>query len=466
MAHSTTARLRHQIFRLNQSEPADLDFGLDEILSPDELSLILTEEGATWKNVIYTPLLTTWAFLWQVLNPDRSCRAAVKRIAAWLSSQGKKLANDKYDPYIKARQRLPEAVPMRLMKHIGRRCHEQGEASWQWCGKKVKAVDGSTVSMPDTDANQAAYPQSRSQAPGLGFPLARLVVVFCLATGVVLESAIGPAKGKRTGENTLFRSLWDSLEEGEVILADRAYCSHFDIAMLKARGLDAVFRLHQQKQRDFRRGRRLGSEDQIVTWSRPGRPAWMDKATYEQIPQTLEVRLMRVRVQMRGFRTRVLDIVTTLLDPELYTKADIASLYRQRWHAELDLRSIKIALGMDVLRCKTPEMVRKEIGMTLAAYNVIRALMVQAAKRYPRQPRQLSFKGALQSLLGAAETLRQSPPKKRDPLWEIILEGVAKDEVGNRPNRIEPRARKRRPKPYPLLMKPRKQARAALLRAA
>jgi Transposase DDE domain len=466
MSHSTTARLRHQIFRLNQSEQADLDFGLDEFLSADELARILAEEGATWKNVVYTPLLTTWAFLWQMLNPDRSCRAAVKRIAAWLSSQGKKLANDKDDPYIKARQRLPEAVPFRLMKHIGWRCHERGEACWRWCGKKVKVVDGSTTSMPDTDANQAAYPQSRSQAPGLGFPLARLVVLFCLATGVVLESAIGPAKGKRTGENTLFRSLWDSLEEGEVILADRAYCSHFDIAMLRARGVDVVFRLHQQKQTDFRRGRRLGSEDQIVTWSRPGRPAWMDKATYEQIPETLEVRLMRVRVQIRGFRTRVLDIVTTLLDPELYTKADVAALYRQRWHAELDLRSIKIALGMDVLRCKTPEMVRKEIGMTLAAYNVIRALMVEAAKRHARQPRQLSFKGALQSLLEAAETLRQSAPTKRDRLWENILEGIANDEVGNRPNRVEPRARKRRPKPYPLLMKPRRQARATLLDVA
>jgi hypothetical protein len=466
MSYSTTARLRHQIFRVNQSQPADLDFGLDEILSTQELAQILTEEGATWKSIVYTPLLTTWAFLWQMLNPDRSCRAAVKRIAAWLTSQGKKRANDNDDPYIKARQRLPEAVPFRLMKHIGRRCHEQGEAAWQWCGKKVKAVDGSTVSMADTDANQAAYPQSRSQAPGLGFPLARLVVVFCLATGVVLESAIGPAKGKRTGENTLFRSLWDGLEAGEVILADRAYCSYFDIALLKARDVDAVFRLHQQKQRDFRRGRRLGSEDRIVTWSRPGRPAWMDKATYEQIPETLEVRLMRVRVQIRGFRTRVLDIVTTLLDPELYTKADIAELYRQRWHAELDLRSIKIALGMDVLRCKTPEMVRKEIGMTLAAYNLIRALMARAAKRHDRKPRQLSFKGALQSLLEFAGELRESSAKKRNWLWEIILEGIAHDEVGNRPDRVEPRARKRRPKPYPLLTKPRKQARDALRKAS
>jgi Transposase DDE domain len=465
MSHSTTVRLRHQIFRLNQPEQADLDFGLDEILSPDELALILTEEGATWKNVIYTPLLTTWAFLWQMLNPDRSCRAAVKRIAAWFSSQGKKLANDQDGPYIKARQRLPETVPIRLMKHIGRRCHERAEGAWRWCERTVKAVDGSTVSMPDSSANQAAYPQSRSQAPGLGFPLARLVVVFCLATGVVLESAIGPARGKKTGEITLFRSLWDSLEPGDVVLADRCYCSYFDIAMLRQRGVDVVFRLHQQRRCDFRCGRRLGREDQIVSWPRPDRPAWMDEATYEQMPETLEVRQVRVRVETRGFRTRVLDVVTTLLAADIYTKAQIASLYRQRWQAELNLRSIKVVLGMDVLRCKTPEMVRKEIGMTLAAYNVVRALMVRAAKEHDRIPCRLSFKGALQSLLGFAEKLRESSAKKRDWLWEIILEGIANDEGGNRPDRIEPRARKRRPKPYPLLTKPRKQARDALRKA-
>ena len=468
MAHSTTTRLRNQIFRLNrlEQEQPNLDFGLGDILPPEDLAAILKEEGAAWKSLIYTPLLTTWAFLWQMLSPDRSCRAAVKRIAAWFTSLGKQLVNDEDDPYIKARQRLPETVPGRLMKHIGQRCHEGAEEAWRWCGRIVKVVDGTTVSMPDTPANQAEYPQSRSQAPGLGFPLARLVVMFCLATGVALESAIGPGRGKKTGEITLFRSLWDSLEPGQVVLADRCYCSYFDIAMLKARGVDVVFRLHQQRKADFRRGRRLGRKDHIVSWPRPSRPVWMDETTYEQIPETLEIRELRVRVTRRGFRTRVVDVVTTLLDADIYTKADLAALYRQRWHAELDLRSIKIALGMDVLRCKTPEMVRKEIGMTLAAYNVIRALMARAAKEHERIPRRLSFKGALQSLLGFAEKLRESSAEKRDWLWEIILEGIAKDEVGNRPDRIEPRARKRRPKPYPLLMKPRKQARTALQNAA
>ena len=466
MSQSTTTRLRHQIVRLHRGEDPGPDLGLDGILSVADLTAILEEEGATWKSILYTPRLTTWAFLWQMLNPDRSCRAAVKRIAAWLASRGTKLANDKDDPYIKARQRLPEAVPVRLMKRIGHRCREQAGDNWRWCGRTVKSVDGTTVSMPDTPANQAEYPQSRSQAPGLGFPLARLVVVFCLATGVVLESAIGAARGKKTGENSLFRSLSDSLEAGDIVLADRLYCSYLDIAMLKARGVDTVFRLHQARECDFRRGRRLGREDQVVSWPRPGRPDWMDGTTYEQIPDDLEVRQLRVRVAARGFRTRVVDIVTTLLDASAYTKVDIATLYRQRWHAELDLRSIKIALGMDVLRCKAPEMVRKEIGMTLAGYNVVRALMVKAAKEHGREPRRLSFKGALQALLGFAEKLRESSAAKRQWLWEIILEGVAKDEVGNRPDRVEPRARKRRPKPYPLLMKSRKKARAALLDAA
>ncbi|MGZ3387957.1 MAG: IS4 family transposase, partial [Isosphaeraceae bacterium] len=457
---------RSRIFELQQRPDPDLDFGLGEILSAADLDVILEEEGATWKTIVYTPVVTTWAFLWQVLNPDKSCRAAVKRIAAWFSSRGKKLANDEDDPYIKARQRLPETVPIRLMKHIGRRCHGRAEDAWRWCGRTVKVVDGTTVSMPDTHANQAAYPQSRSQAPGLGFPLARLVVVFCLATGVVLESAIGPARGKKTGENTLFRGLRDALEPGDVILADRLYCSYFDIAMLKARDIDVVFRLHQQRKCDLRCGRRLGREDRIVSWPRPGRPAWMDEDTYEHIPETLEVRQVRVRVETRGFRTRVLELVTTLLDAEIYTRAQIALLYRQRWHAELDLRSIKVVLGMDVLRSKTPEMVRKEIGMTLAAYNVVRALMARAARGHGREPRRLSFKGALQSLLGFAEKLRESSEEKRAWLWEIILEGVANDEVGDRPDRTEPRARKRRPKPYPLLMRPRREARTALLDAA
>jgi hypothetical protein len=235
--------------------------------------------------------------------------------------------------------------------------------------------------------------------------------------------------------------------------------------MLKHRGVDSVFRLHQRRPCDFRRGRRLGQEDQIVTWLRPPRPEWMDEATYAQVPETMAVRQVRIHVGTPGFRTRVIEIATTLLDPEEYTKAELGTVFRQRWHAELDLRSIKVVLGMDQLRCKTPEMVRKEIWMTLLGYNVIRALMAEAAQVHGCEPRRLSFKGALQTLVEFAPGLREGSSQERRWLRTILLRSIAGDEVGDRPDRVEPRARKRRPKPYPLMTKPRQQAKAALLKA-
>lgn len=347
---------------------------------------------------------------------------------------------------------------------LGRQSHDAIPEEWLWCGHRVKLVDGTTVSMPDTAANQAEYPQSPSQKPGLGFPIARMVVVFCLAAGSVLDAAVGRYQGKQTGETALFRKVWEgSLSAGDVLLADRCYSSYFDMVMFKQRGVDSVCRLHQRRRNDYRRGRRLGREDHVVTWERPERPTWMDEATYESIPETFEVRVVRIRVEVRGFRTRVLDVVTTLLDAEVYTKRDLASLYRRRWEAELNLRSIKVELGLDVLPCKTPAMVRREIWMGLLAYNVIRAAMNQAARASEKEPWELSFKGALQSMLASAEGLREAGTARRRSLWEGLLRLIADDEVGHRPNRAEPRARKRRPKPYPLLTVPRKQAKERLL---
>ena len=466
MAHFTTPRLRSQIHRLGTQPAPQPELGLDDLLSAATLEQILQDEGATWKEVLYTPFLTFWTFFWQVLSPDRSCRAALKRLGAWMGCRGQTLPNEDTGPYCKARIRLPESALHRLMRALGLKTHQEAPTEWRWCGRKVKLVDGSTAIMPDTPANQQAYPQNPSQKPGLGFPIARFVVVFCLATGAALEAAIGKYQGKQTGENALFRSLWDEvLKPDDVALADRHYCSYFDIAMLKQRGVDSVFRLHQRRPCDFCRGRRLGKEDQIVTWFRPQRPDWMDEETYNQIPETMAIRQVRVRIEKPGFRTKVLDIATTLLDPEMYTKANLALLFRQRWHAELDLRAIKIVLGMDMLRCKTPEMVRKEIWMGLLGYNVIRALMVQAATAHRRDPRHLSFKGALQTLGAFAAGLQEGTAEQRRWLRTILWQSIANDPVGYRPDRVEPRARKRRPKQYPLLTKPREEARAALLKA-
>ena len=466
MAHPTTPRLRAQIHRLGNPAAPQPELGVEEVLPKATVEQVLAEEGGWWKAILYTPWVTFWAFFWQRLSADRSCRAALKRLSAWMATRGQKLDDADTSPYCKARARLPESAIHRLMRLLGAQTSQGAAEVWLWCHRRVKMVDGSTVIMADTLANQKAYPQLSSQKPGLGFPIARLVVIFCLATGSALEAAIGKYQGKQTGENALFRSLWDDLEPGDVVLGDRYYGSYFDIVMLKyQRSVDSVFRLHQRRPCDFRRGRRLGKEDQIVSWDRPERPDWMDKATYEQIPETMEVRILRIRVAQRGFRTRVLEVVTTLLDAEIYTKKDIGILYRKRWHVELDLRSLKVVLGMDMLPSKTPEMVRKEIWMTLLAYNVVRALMVKASLAHQRDPRRLSFKGALQTVQEFGPALREASVATRPGLWRVVLNSIADDEEGYRPDRVEPRARKRRPKPYPLLTVPRKQAKTALLKA-
>jgi hypothetical protein len=466
MNQSTTPKLRFQFFRLQQRAAAGPALGLDSLLPEAIVQQVLKEQGATWKRIFYTPWLTFWAFFWQVLSPDHSCRAAVKRIAAWMARRGETIDDEDTSPYCKARGRLPEVVPFRLMRWLGRKRHEAASAEWLWCGRRVKVVDGTTVSMPDTADNQAEYPQNPAQRPGLGFPIARLVVVFCLATGVVLEAALGKYQGKQTGEDALFRRLWDEYQPGDVSLGDRGFSSYFDIALLKQRGVDSVCRLHQARISDYRVGRRLGKEDHVVTWSKPARPEWMIEPTYASVLGTLEVRIVRIRVEIRGFRTRVLDVVTTLLDANIYTKKDLGNLYRRRWEAELHLRSIKVVLGLDVLRCKTPAMVRKELWMGLLGYNVIKAAMTEAARAHGTVPWRVSFKGALQTVLAFEGALREASRAVRSWLWGILLESIARDEVGHRPNRVEPRARKRRPKPYPLLMVPRNEAKEALLKAS
>ena len=324
----------------------------------------------------------------------------------------------------------------------------------------MKVVDASTVSMPDTLANQAEYPQNPTQQRGVGFPIARIVVVFCLATGVVLDAALGRYQGKKTGENSLLRTLADAFAVGDVVLGDRYYGGWFDLALWQQRGVDAVVRLHQLRTADYRRGRRLGPGDHVVHWPKPPRPAWMDAASYAQLPAALAVREVAVRVEQQGFRTQALVVVTTLPDATTFAAAELAKLYRMRWHAELDLRSLKITLGMDVLRCKSPAMVRKEIWAHFLAYNLIRAVMARTASELGVAPRLLSFKGALQAMTAIAEHLGHADAATGSALQEWLVLMIGSYLVGDRPDRIEPRARKRRPKDYPHLHKPRHQARS------
>jgi Transposase DDE domain len=437
-----------------------------EILDAKMVNAALASAGITFKQRIYTPFVTLCMFLSQVLDPDHSCRAAVARLIVWLALNNREPCSSETGSYSDARHRLPLGVIIELVHQTARKIDADASDQWLWKDRNVWLLDGSAVSMPDTPENQEAFPQADTQKPGLGFPTARMVAIISLATGVARDLAMGPYKGKETGETALLRALLDGLEPGEIVLGDRCFASYFMIAALKERGVDCLFRMHQRRKFDFHSGQRLGSEDHVVTWTKPERPEWMDEETYAQMPKELEIRELRFKVNRPGFRVNEIVLVTTMIDGAQYTKEDLASLFLERWNIELDLRSIKDVLQMDVLRCMTPEMVEKEVWMHLLAYNLIRGVMAEAAKAHDKQPRQLSFKGALQTMAAFEGALRSATPERREYLVQTMLKAISEHRVGDRPGRVEPRANKRRPKSQDYLTEPRKQARKRLLPAA
>jgi len=432
-------------------------------LLPEDIILKAFENArATWQGWIYTPAVTVWVFLAQCLSADHSCRDAVARLIAWRVTQGLRPCSADTGTYCLARANLPEEVMHQLVRETGKQTEEQADESWRWCGRNVRVVDGSTSTMPDTPENQEAYPQQENQKPGCGFPIARILVVFSLAVGTVLEAAIGKYEGKQTGENSMFRKIHDSLSEGDVVLADRYFSGWFDIALLLFRGIDIVVRKHQLRHTDFRRGRRLGKGDHLVVWTKPPRPQWMSAEQYAELPEELTLREVRVRVPQKGFRTKEIIVVTTLLDAELYSREEIALLYRQRWQAELHLRSLKTVLQMDHFRCKTPERVRNEFYAHLLGYNLIRGVMATAAIQSGRSPWQISFKGTLQTINQFLPLLVMCA--NIEAWYTALLTAVATHEVGDRPDRIEPRLVKRRPKSYKHLREPRQNYRNRILK--
>ena len=438
-------------------------------LSEAAIETVFQEEGVSFgqeEGEVYTPALTLWAFLSQMLFKDeqRSCVAAVSRIVVLLVSLGRKPCSDNTGPYCRARAKLTERVLCRLTYQVADGCETDLPHTWRWKGLNVSLVDGFTVSMPDTPENQAAYPQSASQQEGVGFPMLRGLVLLSLATAMVRGLAVGPCIGKETGETALLRELFGRFCPGDVMVADRYHCSYFMICLLMELGVQVVVRLHQCRKADFRRGKGLGPGDHLVQWLRPPRPDWMDEETYQRMPHSIDVREIEVAVPQPGFRVRKLVVVTTLLDARQYTRQDVAELYHQRWLAELDIRAIKCSMGMDVLRCKSPAMVRKEIWACLLAYNLVRRTLLQSARVRKRSPRQISFTAALQKL---AASWVQGPLLGNETtaaLLEVDWKHLAGHRVGHRPNRVEPRAVKRRPKPHDLLTTTRDKARAALLR--
>jgi len=423
------------------------------LLSEQSIRDALGSASSLWQGWVYTPAVTVWMFLSQCMSADHSCRDAVARLAAWRVAKGLSPCSAETGGYCIARSHLPEEACRQLVRQTGQELENETPAEWLWHGRRVRVVDGSTVTMADTPKNQAEYPQLKSQQRGCGFPIARIVVVFSLAVGTALEAAIGRYEGKQTGENSMFRALGDCLSKGDVAVADRYFSGWFDLALLKRHGVDAVVRKHQLRATDFRTGQRLGKEDQLVRWNKPARPKWMERDEYQSLPDELVLREVRVRVKQKGFRTKSLVVVTTLTDANEYPAVEIAELYRRRWQAELNLRSLKVVLQMDHLRCKTPLRVRNEFYMHLAAYNLIRRAMALAAFQSHVCPWQLSFKGALQTLNNFLPQL--ACQGSVDAWCRALADAIATHDVSNRPDRYEPRLTKRRPKKYKHLRQPR-----------
>jgi len=432
-----------------------------DVLSAGSIEQIFRQRGALFgQDDIFSTQIVLWAFLAQVLQDGKgaSCAAAVEDIATYMHQTDQPAPCGDTGDYCRARAKLDLRALRSLTTDAARQLEAGAEDAWLWKSRHAKLVDGFTFTMPDTPANQDAFPQQSVQAPGLGFPIARACTIQSLATAAICDVAIGPYSGKETGESALLRSMLGSLDQGDVVVFDRYYCSFMMIAMLQQRGLEICTPLHQCRTSNFPDGCRLGKDDHLIVWERPAkRPAWMSPEEYAEIPETLMLREIRFNVKVPGCRTETLTVVTTLTDPHAYSKQDIADLYGFRWNVELDIRDIKQTLGLDHVRCKTPEMVGRELWVTLLAYVLIRKVIATSAAVHGKQPRQLGFTLACQAILASRMLLATGSARDPRGLWTAALARIARNEVANRPGRIEPRKLKRRLHRYPLMQQTRRE---------
>ena len=420
---------------------------------PDALLGRHTQSG---RNRLFTPLVTFWAFLSQILSPQSACRDAVRKAQAWWSLGRRLPVSTNTSAYCQARSRLSDQTLLAIHRQTAQRLECNVPTDSLWLGRRVKVVDGTTCSMPDTAESQKAYPQPGSQKPGCGFPMMKLVGLFCRASGALLEVVRGTL---RVHESQLFRHLWPHLNPGDVLLADRGFCSFFSLSSLQERGVDCLMRLHQRRRVDFRRGKRLGPEDIVLHWTKPAqRPETLSAQEFSALPDSLTVRQIRLHPKIKGFRVRTIVLVTTLLDPIAFPVEVLGELYFQRWSVELHFREIKTLLRLDILRCLSPQMVHKELLLHMIAYNLIRCLMQQAAICHHVDLSRISFKGTLDTLHHFADVIRAAAakPRRRAQLYSEMLRLIALDQLPIRPLRSELRAKKRRAKNYQLLTKPRK----------
>lgn len=467
MSRPSVARLRHQVDALRRQFLQEGGLPFAAVLTVTVIHEALREITATWYERIYTPLVTLRVFLGQVLNADPSCRAAVARLIADRASRGLAPCSSETGAYCQARRRLPEGFFSAVACRVGRNLDARIDRRWLWKGRRVCLFDGSTVSMPDTDENRREYPVAYNQTPGTSFAIARIGAIISLSCGAILDLGVCRYAGKGQGEVSLLRRLWDALRPGDVLLGDRLMSGWAGMHLLKERGVDTVSRLSAHRRADFRKGTRLGKDDHLVRWKKPTSIRSVDRQTYNTLPDAITVREVRFRVEQHGFRTQWIAVVTTMLDPEQASKEELASLYRARWNNELDLRSIKVTLQMDMLRCKTPDLVRKEIWAHVLAYNLIRTVMAQAAAREGIAPRTVSFKATVQVLEAFRPLIDYQAHRgagHRAVLYEQVLRAIAVHRVADRPDRFEPRVAKRRPEKYDRLTKPRREIKAQMLK--
>ena len=419
------------------------------VLSAERIDRIFKKHGNLFGvGQIYSTAVVLWSFLGQVLRDGKeaSCQAAVARVAVYQEQRSEPVPTSDTGDYCRARTKLYEAALHDLSFEVAAEVEDQADKRWLWKGLHTKLIDGFTFTMPDTPENQESYPSPRTQKKGVGLPIARVAAIMSLATGCLMDLAVGPYKGKETGETALLRELLKSFNEGDLAVMDRYYCSFMMIALLLQRGVQSCTRMHHKRHVDFRRGRRLGKYDHLIVWTRPTRPEWMDKATYDTIPETMELREIRYNVVEPGFRTESITIATTLTDVEQYSKEDIAELYGFRWNSELDIRSVKQSLNLVHVRCKSPEMVRKELWTTILAYNSIRTTAAAAAVLHDKQPRQISFTATCQYILSfwMLRSCELGDPKQAEASYRRMLKQISECQVANRPGRFEPRVIKRR----------------------
>ena len=429
------------------------DLPLSSLLARCQVDEACAAEGYASRAVLYTPFTTILTFIAQLIGADGSCQQAVNGLIASLTAAGRSKCSADTGGYCKARSRLPEQVFWRLARQSGRQVEDQAEAGLRWQGHRVRVVDGSTLRIADTRENRQEYPlQARLQA-GLHYPVVRILVVFSLAVGTVLDAAVSPYKGKGTGETAMLRAMADGFAPGDILLGDRYYSGYWDVAFWLARGVHLVSVISVSRRVDFRKGKRLGKSDHVVPWKKTPRPDWMDVETARDTPKTISIRELRVKVETRGFRVKYVLVVTTLTDVARYTKKSLGHLYQLRWQAELQLRSLKTHMGMEQLRCKKPEMVRKEFAAYLLAYNCIRRLGAEAARSSGLKPREISFKHTMQSINEFFP--RVTHTRDIDRWLDSLLTTVAEILVANRPDRIEPYTCKTRPNGYPTPKEPR-----------